>query len=346
MSSKMVNLILFLLVLQADKALLGQSNYSLLFDGQDDYIEIPFADNHDLFGDFSIEGWLKFDSIPSGRILSKVGWLDPGDSVSSYSIYFDETEPYKLIFSTWIGQSPNIEHKAISSVQVTPGEWHYFTVTYSESSYNKKIYIDGVLTFNEDNTGDIGYNGRPLFIGAFKSSLGNIFSPYEGNIDEVRIWGKTLSQTEVLFNMHNPITGNEIDLMGLWHFNEGTGDTVFDSSIYNVNGSVTGAIWDIGFLTLVDEAKPCTINFSMLQNYPNPFNPSTTIQFSIPEDVQNVKLIIYSAFGEKVAELVNTGLPAGIYKYSWNASDVSSGMYIYQVATEKFVSTRKMILMK
>ncbi len=86
--------------------------------------------------------------------------------------------------------------------------------------------------------------------------------------------------------------------------------------------------------------------YSLEQNYPNPFNPGTTIQFSIPEDVQNVKLIIYSALGEKVAELVNTGLQAGIYKYTWNANNVSSGLYIYQVVTEKFVSTKKMVLLK
>ncbi len=81
--------------------------------------------------------------------------------------------------------------------------------------------------------------------------------------------------------------------------------------------------------------------YALEQNYPNPFNPSTTIQFSIPEDVQNVKLIIYSALGEKVAELVNTGLQAGIYKYRWNASDIASGLYIYQIVTEKFVSDKE-----
>ena len=86
--------------------------------------------------------------------------------------------------------------------------------------------------------------------------------------------------------------------------------------------------------------------YALEQNYPNPFNPSTTIQFSLPEDVQNVKLIVYSALGEKVAELVNTGLQAGIYNYSWNASNVSSGLYIYQVVTPKFVSTKKMVLLK
>ncbi len=86
--------------------------------------------------------------------------------------------------------------------------------------------------------------------------------------------------------------------------------------------------------------------YSLEQNYPNPFNPNTTIQFNIPEDVQNVKLIIYSALGEKVAELVNTGLKTGVYKYNWNAGNAASGIYIYQLVTEKFVSTKKMVLMK
>ncbi len=86
--------------------------------------------------------------------------------------------------------------------------------------------------------------------------------------------------------------------------------------------------------------------YALEQNYPNPFNPSTTIQFSIPEDVQNVKLIIYSSLGEKVAELVNTALQAGTYKYSWNASDLASGLYIYKIVTGKFVSTKKMMLLK
>ncbi len=100
----------------------------------------------------------------------------------------------------------------------------------------------------------------------------------------------------------------------------------------------------VGKLMVAENVIPAS--YSLEQNYPNPFNPSTVIQFSIPEDVQNVKLIIYSALGEKVAELVNTGLQAGIYKYNWNASNVSSGMYIYQVVTEKFVSTKKMMLLK
>ena len=86
--------------------------------------------------------------------------------------------------------------------------------------------------------------------------------------------------------------------------------------------------------------------YSLEQNYPNPFNPSTVIEFSLPEDVSNVKLSIYNALGEKIAELVNTALTAGKYQYQWNAQNVATGMYIYELKTEKFNAMKKMIFIK
>jgi flagellar hook assembly protein FlgD len=86
--------------------------------------------------------------------------------------------------------------------------------------------------------------------------------------------------------------------------------------------------------------------YALEQNYPNPFNPSTTIEFSLPEDVSSVKLTIYNALGERVAELVNGSLTAGRYSYQWDASDVATGMYIYELRTDNFVSIKKMVLLK
>jgi hypothetical protein len=86
--------------------------------------------------------------------------------------------------------------------------------------------------------------------------------------------------------------------------------------------------------------------YALEQNYPNPFNPSTVIEFSLPEDVNDVRLTIYDVIGQKVAELVNGKLDAGKYKYTWNASNAATGMYIYELRTEKFVSVKKMLLMK
>jgi len=86
--------------------------------------------------------------------------------------------------------------------------------------------------------------------------------------------------------------------------------------------------------------------YSLEQNYPNPFNPMTVIEFSLPEDVANVKLTIYNTLGEKVTELVNNSLKAGKYSYTWNARSVATGMYIYELRTDNFVSVKKMLMLK
>ena len=86
--------------------------------------------------------------------------------------------------------------------------------------------------------------------------------------------------------------------------------------------------------------------YALEQNYPNPFNPITVIEFSLPENVGSVKLSIYNTLGEKVAELVNTSLVAGKYQYQWNAKNVATGMYIYELKTDKFVAVKKMVLLK
>ena len=78
--------------------------------------------------------------------------------------------------------------------------------------------------------------------------------------------------------------------------------------------------------------------YMLEQNYPNPFNPITIIEFSLPENVGNVKLTIYNLLGEKVAELVNSSFQAGKYQYQWNASSLATGIYIYELRAEKFVS--------
>jgi hypothetical protein len=96
----------------------------------------------------------------------------------------------------------------------------------------------------------------------------------------------------------------------------------------------------------VIEVEVITLNdFTLEQNYPNPFNPSTTINFSLPE-VSEVSLTIFNTLGQKVTELVNGKLEAGKYSYQWNAGDAVTGLYIYELRTEKFVSVKKMILLK
>ncbi len=91
----------------------------------------------------------------------------------------------------------------------------------------------------------------------------------------------------------------------------------------------------------VDTPDELTLN----QNYPNPFNPLTTISFYIPEAAE-VRLSVFNIVGQPVALLINQGLAVGEHKVDWDASEMPSGMYIYQLEVGTKIMTRKMTLVK
>jgi hypothetical protein len=85
--------------------------------------------------------------------------------------------------------------------------------------------------------------------------------------------------------------------------------------------------------------------FVLYQNYPNPFNPNTLISYQLPV-TSDVTLKVYDVLGNEIATLVNEEKPAGEYEVEFNASSLSSGMYLYKLQAGTFVQTKKMILTK
>lgn len=86
------------------------------------------------------------------------------------------------------------------------------------------------------------------------------------------------------------------------------------------------------------------------QNYPNPFNPSTKIKYSIPQDAF-VSIKVFNVLGEKITDLINTEMKAGLHEVVFNAANFSSGFYFYVVEARgidgtKYFDTKKMILLK
>ena len=99
------------------------------------------------------------------------------------------------------------------------------------------------------------------------------------------------------------------------------------------------------YSNIVEVEIAAPLEFSLEQNYPNPFNPSTIINYQLPK-AGNVTLKVYDVLGKEVATLVNEEKPAGNYEVEFDASNLASGVYYYQLRAGEFLFSKKMLLLK
>ena len=129
--------------------------------------------------------------------------------------------------------------------------------------------------------------------------------------------------------------------------------TSMDPEILNVACSYPDTSEMVSFSTtnlgvIAQDGIPVKYNLS--QNYPNPFNPSTRISFDLVEPGQ-ATLIIYNLLGKRINILINRAMDAGHHRVEWNGLDmsgqpVSSGVYFYELRSEKYTARKKMLLLR
>lgn len=110
---------------------------------------------------------------------------------------------------------------------------------------------------------------------------------------------------------------------------------------------------DTGYYELVYDTSTVSIEeinrivpaYSLGHNYPNPFNSVTSISYTIKESGETY-LIIYDVLGNEVERLVDEGNNTGEYTIQFDASELSSGIYFYQLRAGNFVKTKKMLILK
>lgn len=120
--------------------------------------------------------------------------------------------------------------------------------------------------------------------------------------------------------------------------------TATDGSGLNI-GSGSSVTLERGMVTSSENGPEIATKVQLDQNYPNPFNPSTTISYTLPQQ-SDVQLKVYDMVGREVATLINREQPAGAYSLNFDASQLSSGMYLYRLNTGSTTITRKMMLIK
>ncbi len=179
---------------------------------------------------------------------------------------------------------------------------------------------------------------------------------FKGGIFDNSIQLKWSTATEINnkgFEIQRKPSGvNEKDL--LWNsigFVDGNGTTTEKKNYTFIDKSVSSGKYiyrlkQTDFDGIFTYSKEIEINFlapltfSLSQNYPNPFNPSTTIEYTLPED-SNVKLTLINSLGEKVMDLVNGKVNSGNHEVKLNGTNLASGIYFYRLQTEKYTSVKK-----
>lgn len=95
----------------------------------------------------------------------------------------------------------------------------------------------------------------------------------------------------------------------------------------------------------IDEVRPIPGSFSLSRNYPNPFNSSTTIRYDLPKQ-SHVEIEIFDIMGRSIKRLVSDNKSAGAYTVTWDAKNVSSGIYFYRIKAGNFSESRSCVLLK
>lgn len=297
------------LVLVAGSTVAAPADRSLLFDGVDDYIEWPFAENHDLFDDFTIELTALPTAGVSGTLLAKVVWTEePEIGRESYGVHVDAAGFVHFVTATG-------NHDGISSVPLPTGQWAHIAVRYEAATQTKSILIDGIPVYSESGTGALGYDGKPLFAGALRTeSSGPLHDFYSGHLGDVRIWARYRSQTEIFADMAHDLTGTESALVGLWTFDELNGAIAFDSTGFGVNGDIHGA-------TRASAVLPFDIELGYPE--PDPFcaldGQSTEIAFALVR-TGVARLSVLDPAGAPCRTLIYGALPAGMHSVLWDGT--------------------------
>lgn len=154
---------------------------------------------------------------------------------------------------------------------------------------------------------------------------------------QLKSWAFT---TIALHNIgYEPSWSTITDSLGYTYFGFSPGVYYYCMGII-ADGKTYGVVTNI-----IDDRNNQPTQYQLFQNYPNPFNPTTTISFSLPTK-SFVSLKIFDALGRELSTLVNEELSAGNQTRQWNAENVSSGIYFYQLKAGSFTETKKLLLLR
>jgi endo-beta-N-acetylglucosaminidase D len=192
------------------------ANTALLFDGVGKYVDAGTVNLNN--SPFSLEGWVKANTFKaSSPFISSIMGIEDGSNTAEVRLGDAGITADRLQFVANLG---GVTRKLAANAVLTTGTWYHVAATYDGTAM--KLYINGVLDASLTTSGSLVANA-PFTIGRNYASSRCL----DGSIDEVRVWKRALSATEILANPCN-VASTSANLEAYWKFNEASGTTTQD----------------------------------------------------------------------------------------------------------------------
>ena len=217
-------LFIFLIIIN----LLFSNDYSINFDGQNDFINISDHPDLDLTNNYTLEVWIFPESFSwLAGIISKY----QTSGANGYILRLTSQSPYSGI---------GFDEKITSTGVLNANQWHHLAAV--NDNGQRTLYINGILQTISGSALNVNSNSDPIRIG---SDYASRF--FDGRIDEVRIWDIARDQNDILNTMDSTLNGSEDGLVAYYNFNEGSGIVLNDLTGNGHNGTVVGGLWASGY---------------------------------------------------------------------------------------------------
>jgi len=279
-------LVMFLLAVTSP---FTHANSSLVFDGVDEYVAIPYTANLNPTS-FTLSCWVKSSSINH-----------TSDKAIAGSVNSSASAGYGFLLNTknfWI---LSISDGGFSDIlfphQVKVDQWYHLAGTYDGSTLS--FYVNGNLV-GTANYGMAQNTTDPFTIGGWFNDLDMSF---HGEIDEVRLWNTPLTQAQILANMNTELTGAEANLVAYYNMNAGTGTIATDNTGNGHDGNFVNmetTDWSTAKPVLTPIVYPAasvtdsefTINWKPVDGATKYFvDISTTSNFSVNETTDSIEVV-------------------------------------------------------
>jgi protocatechuate 3,4-dioxygenase beta subunit len=287
--------------------------------------------------------------VPSRIIASRDRWTSK-DSYNSFRSYVVDTDS--------LG--------AFTVDSLLPGSYFVFAVplgNYAPAFYSidtastrwkkaTRVIVNGDNTVNDIN---IYVRKIPSITNGYSSIFGTVrFSSGSASMAGALVYanqngmvsGYGITDDEGKYTIEGLAPGTytvTVDKLGYTETASKSVDVFYSKSGSPINATVDFSIDEVTGVTQTSTKRPT--QFMLKQNYPNPFNPSTTIDYALNES-GIVTLKVYNLLGQEVRTLVNGFQNAGSYHTTFNAQELSSGIYFYRLRIQNNIQTRKMILLQ